>query len=160
MAIGDTSSQPKVPKVYDWALQATKPTYKTDEITGLSTTLSTMSTAITAAAKAGLPEGGDTGQIPYAGETGRAWITPTLQADITLTAAAWVDGAQTVTSGIIKAPYTYGQPVIAMDATDEQVKAYLAAVPRVTAVSEGAMTVRATGKVPTVDIPLRLVVML
>ena len=68
------------------------------------------------------------------------------------------------------APYTYtlavtdvtassnGSLRIAQSATDEQFTAWGAAQPRVTAQAAGTLTVKATGTVPTIDIPVEVLI--
>ena len=68
------------------------------------------------------------------------------------------------------APYTYTLAVtdvtvssngvlrIAQSATDEQFAAWGAAQPRVTAQAAGTLTVKATGTVPTIDIPVEVLI--
>ena len=68
------------------------------------------------------------------------------------------------------APYTYTLAVtdvtvssngvlrIAQSATDEQFTAWGAAQPRVTAQAAGTLTVKATGTVPTIDIPVEVLI--
>lgn len=68
------------------------------------------------------------------------------------------------------APYTYtlavtdvttssnGSLRIAQSATDEQFTAWGAAQPRVTAQTAGTLTVKATGTVPTIDIPVEVLI--
>ena len=68
------------------------------------------------------------------------------------------------------APYTYtlavtgvtassnGSLRIAQSATDEQFAAWGAAQPRVTAQEAGTLTVKVTGTVPTIDIPVEVLI--
>lgn len=68
------------------------------------------------------------------------------------------------------APYTYtlavtdvtassnGAMRIAQSATDKQFTAWGAAQPRVTAQAAGTLTVKATGTVPTIDIPVEVLI--
>ena len=68
------------------------------------------------------------------------------------------------------APYTYtlavtdvtvssnGSLRIAQSATDEQFAVWSAAQPRVTAQAAGTLTVKATGTVPTIDIPVEVLI--
>ena len=75
----------------------------------------------------------------------------------TLTAAGWSDGVQSlVVSGVTAS--ANGSLRIAQSATDEQFAAWGAAQPRVTAQAAGTLTVKAAGAVPTVDIPVEVVI--
>ncbi len=75
----------------------------------------------------------------------------------TLTAAGWSNGLQTLAvSGITTS--SNGSLRIAQSATDEEFEAWGAAKPRVTAQAAGALLVRAAGTVPTIDIPVELVI--
>ena len=74
----------------------------------------------------------------------------------TLTAAGWSNGVQTLAvSGVTAA--ANGSLRIAQSATDEQFAAWSAAQPRVTAQAAGTLTVKAVGTVPTIDIPVEVV---
>ena len=74
----------------------------------------------------------------------------------TLTAAGWSNGVQTLAvSGVTAA--ANGSLRIAQSATDEQFAAWSAAQPRVTAQAAGSLTVKAVGAVPTIDIPVEVV---
>lgn len=74
----------------------------------------------------------------------------------TLTAAGWSNGVQTLAVSGVTATAN-GSLRIAQSATDEQFAAWGAAQPRVTAQAAGALTVKAAGAVPTIDIPVEVV---
>ena len=74
----------------------------------------------------------------------------------TLTAAGWSDGVQSLAVSGITAT-SNGSLRIAQSATDEQFAAWGAAQPRVTAQAAGSLTVKAAGTVPTIDIPVEVV---
>ena len=80
-----------------------------------------------------------------------------VSAAATLTAAGWSSGVQTLAvSGITAA--ANGSLRIAQSATDEQFAAWGAAQPRVTAQAAGSLTVKAAGTVPTIDIPVEVII--
>ena len=74
----------------------------------------------------------------------------------TLTAAGWSNGVQTLAVSGVTATAN-GSLRIAQSATDEQFAAWGAAQPRVTAQAAGSLTVKAAGTVPTIDIPVEVV---
>ena len=73
----------------------------------------------------------------------------------TLTAAGWSDGVQSLAVSGVTATAN-GSLRIAQSATDEQFAAWGAAQPRVTAQAAGSLTVKAAGTVPTIDIPVEV----
>lgn len=75
----------------------------------------------------------------------------------TLTAAGWSDGVQTLAVPDVTATAN-GSLRIAQSATDEQFAAWSAAQPRVTAQAAGSLTVKAAGTVPTIDIPVEVII--
>ena len=75
----------------------------------------------------------------------------------TLTAAGWSDGVQTLAVSGVTATAN-GSLRIAQSATDEQFAAWSAAQPRVTAQAAGSLTVKAAGTVPTIDIPVEVII--
>ena len=79
-----------------------------------------------------------------------------VSAAATLTAAGWSNGVQTLAVSGVTASAN-GSLRIAQSATDEQFAAWGAAQPRVTAQAAGTLTVKAVGAVPTVDIPVEVV---
>lgn len=80
-----------------------------------------------------------------------------VSATTVLTAAGWSDGIQTLTVSAVTAAAN-GSLRIAQSATDEQFEAWGAAKPRVTAQAAGTLTVKAVGTVPTIDIPVEVVI--
>ena len=81
-----------------------------------------------------------------------------VSAAATLTAAGWSDGVQTLAVSGVTAS-SNGSLRIAQSATDEQFAAWGAAQPRVTAQAAGSLTVKAAGTVPTIDIPVEVIVL-
>ena len=85
---------------------------------------------------------------------------PSCSIEVTLIASNWdadtktqtLDGLDLVDSG------TNGSLRIAQSATDEQFAAWGAAQPRVTAQSTGTLTVKVAGTVPTIDIPVEVLI--
>ena len=80
-----------------------------------------------------------------------------VSAAATLTAAGWSDGVQTLAVSGVTATAN-GSLRIAQSATDEQFAAWGAAQPRVTAQAPGSLTVKAVGTVPTINIPVEVVI--
>ena len=90
--------------------------------------------------------------------SGTDYALPSQSITATLTAAGWADNAQTLTiTGITAA--TNGMLRIAQSATAEQFAAFGAALPRVTAQAAGSITVIIAGTVPTVDIPVEVILL-
>lgn len=85
---------------------------------------------------------------------------PSSSIEVTLIASNWdadtktqtLDGLDLVDSG------TNGSLRIAQSATDEQFAAWGAAQPRVTAQAAGNITVKLAGTVPTIDIPVEVLI--
>lgn len=76
-----------------------------------------------------------------------------------LTASAWDADAKTQTVSVDGVTATSnGSLRIAQSATDEQFTAWGAAQPRVTAQATGTLTVKAAGTVPTIDIPVEVLI--
>ena len=75
----------------------------------------------------------------------------------TLTAAGWSNGVQMLAVSGVTASAN-GSLRIAQSATDEQFAAWGAAQPRVTAQAAGSLTVKAAGTVPTIDIPVEVII--
>lgn len=89
---------------------------------------------------------------------GTDYAPPSQSITATLTAAGWADNAQTLTvSGVTAA--TNGLLRIAKNATTEQFIAWGAALPRITAQVVGSITVTIAGTVPTVDIPVEVIIL-
>lgn len=79
----------------------------------------------------------------------------------TITTSGWVQSGngyeQTVNVTGVTASSS-GSLRIAQSATDEQFAAWGAAKPRITAQAAGTLTVKATGTVPTIDIPVEVLI--
>ena len=77
-----------------------------------------------------------------------------------LLAADWDAAAKTQTLSNMELidAYTNGSLRIAQSATDEQFTAWGAAQPRVTAQADGSITVKLSGTVPTIDIPVEVLI--
>lgn len=74
----------------------------------------------------------------------------------TLTAAGWVNNEQTLTLPAIYAANAPGDIKIADDATDDEMQAWVYAIPRKYGAMQGSITVRIIGHVPTIDIPIEI----
>ena len=113
-----------------------------------------------------VPDGGTTGQILKKTETGTEWAdesggSSSTTQTITLLTSGWTQSgsgyAQTVNvTGVTVS--SNGSLRIAQSATDEQFAAWGAAKPRVTAQAAGTLTVKAAGTVPTIDIPVEVLI--
>ena len=78
---------------------------------------------------------------------------------VNLTASGWDSGAKTQTVSVSGVTSTAnGSLRIAQSATDEQFTALGAAKPRVTAQADGSITVKLAGTVPTIDIPVEVLI--
>ena len=78
---------------------------------------------------------------------------------VTLSASGWDANAKTQTVSVAEVTATTnGSLRIAQSATDEQFAAWGAAQPRVTAQAAGTLTVKAAGTVPTIDIPVEVLI--
>lgn len=75
----------------------------------------------------------------------------------TLTAVGWSDGVQSLAVSGVTATAN-GSLRIAQSATDNEFEAWGAAQPRVTAQAAGSLTVKAAGTVPTIDIPVEVII--
>ena len=113
-----------------------------------------------------VPDGGTTGQVLKKTETGTEWAdesggSSSTTQTITLLTSGWAQSgnryAQTVNVTGVTAS-SNGSLRIAQSATDEQFAAWGAAKPRVTAQAAGTLTVKASGTVPTVDIPVEVLI--
>ncbi len=77
----------------------------------------------------------------------------------TLSASGWNSSAKTQTVSVAGVTATAnGSLRIAQSATDEQFTAWGEAQPRVTAQAAGTLTVKAAGTVPTIDIPVEVLI--
>lgn len=78
---------------------------------------------------------------------------------VTLIASDWDADAKTQTVSVAGVTAgTNGSLRIAQSATDEQFTALGAALPRVTAQANGSITVKLAGTVPTMDIPVEVLI--
>lgn len=89
---------------------------------------------------------------------GTDYAPPSQSITATLTAAGWADNAQTLTVSGVTAT-SNGLLRIAQTATTEQFTAWGAALPRITAQAADSITVTIAGTVPTVDIPVEVVIL-
>ena len=85
---------------------------------------------------------------------------PSVSIEVTLIASNWDADTKTQTlDGLdLVDPGTNGSLRIAQSATDEQFTAWGAAQPRVTAQANGSITVKLAGTVPTIDIPVEVLI--
>lgn len=90
---------------------------------------------------------------------GTDYAGPSVGVTATLTAAGWDADAKTQTVSVAGVTATAnGSLRIAQSATDEQFTTWGAAQPRVTAQAAGTLTVKAAGTVPTIDIPVEVLI--
>ena len=113
-----------------------------------------------------VPDGGTTGQVLKKTENGTEWAdesggSSSTTQTITLLTSGWAQSgdrySQTVNVTGVTAS-SNGSLRIAQSATDEQFAAWGAAKPRVTAQAAGTLTVKAAGTVPTIDIPVEVLI--
>lgn len=91
---------------------------------------------------------------------GTDYAPPSQSITATLTAAGWADNAQTLTvSGVTATATSNGLLRIAQTAATEQFTAWGAALPRITAQAADSITVTISGTVPTVDIPVEVILL-
>lgn len=90
--------------------------------------------------------------------SGTDYAPPSQSITATLTSAGWADNAQTLTVSGVTAT-SNGLLRIAQTATNEQFTAWGAALPRITAQAADSITVTIAGTVPTVDIPVEVVIL-
>ena len=89
---------------------------------------------------------------------GTDYAPPSQSITATLLATGWVDNAQTLTVSGVTAT-SNGLLRIAQTATNEQFTAWGAALPRITAQAADSITVTIAGTVPTVDIPVEVIIL-
>ena len=90
---------------------------------------------------------------------GTDYAAPSVGVTATLRASGWNANAKTQTVSVAGVTATAnGSLRIAQSATDEQFTAWGAAQPRVTAQAAGTLTVKAAGTVPTIDIPVEVLI--
>ena len=86
------------------------------------------------------------------------YAPPSQSFTATLTAAGWADNAQSLTVSGVTAT-SNGLLRIAQTAATEQFTAWGASLPRITAQAAGSITVTIAGTVPTVDIPVEVIIL-
>lgn len=86
------------------------------------------------------------------------YAIPSQSITATLTSTGWADNAQTLTVSGVTAT-SNGLLRIAQTATTEQFTAWGAALPRITAQAADSITVTIAGTVPTVDIPVEVIIL-
>ena len=106
----------------------------------------------------GLLKGDGAGGVSAAVK-GTDYAGPSVSVSATLTAAGWDVDAKTQTVSVAGVTATAnGSLRIAQSATDDQFTAWGAAQPRVTAQADGSITVKLAGTVPTIDIPVEVLI--
>ena len=106
----------------------------------------------------GLLKGDGAGGVSAAVK-GTDYAGPSVSVSATLTAAGWDAAAKTQTVSVAGVTATAnGSLRIAQSATDDQFTAWGAAQPRVTAQADGSITVKLAGTVPTIDIPVEVLI--
>ena len=104
----------------------------------------------------GLLKGDGAGGVSAAVK-GTDYAGPSVGVTATLIASGWDADAKTQTVSVSGVTATAnGSLRIAQSATDEQFAAWGEAQPRVTAQADGSITVRLSGTVPTIDIPVEV----
>ena len=106
----------------------------------------------------GLLKGDGAGGVSAAVK-GTDYAGPSVSVSATLTAAGWDADAKTQTVSVAGVTATAnGSLRIAQSATDDQFTAWGAAQPRVPAQADGSITVKLAGTVPTIDIPVEVLI--
>ena len=106
----------------------------------------------------GLLKGDGAGGVSAAVK-GTDYAGPSVSVSATLTAAGWDADAKTQTVSVAGVTATAnGSLRIAQSATDDQFTAWGAAQARVTAQADGSITVKLAGTVPTIDIPVEVLI--
>ena len=106
----------------------------------------------------GLLKGDGAGGVTAAVK-GTDYAAPSVGVSVTLTASGWNENAKIQTVSVSGVTATAnGSLRIAQSATDEQFAAWGAAQPRVTAQANGSITVKLAGTVPTIDIPVEVLI--
>lgn len=123
-----------------------------------NTDLAAVSGKQTRITASGLLKGDGAGGVSAAVK-GTDYAGPSVSVSATLTAAGWDAGAKTQTVSVAGVTATAnGSLRIAQSATDDQFTAWGAAQPRVTAQADGSITVKLAGTVPTIDIPVEVLI--
>ena len=137
----------------DSALQSVPSTYRT--ASAQDTIDSGKQSKITAS---GILKGNGAGGVSAAVK-GTDYAGPSVGVSVTLRASGWNANAKTQTVSVTGVTATAnGSLRIAQSATDEQFTAWGAAQPRVTAQTAGTLTVKVAGTVPTIDIPVEVLI--
>ena len=106
----------------------------------------------------GILKGDSSGGVSAAVK-GTDYAAPSVGVPATLTAAGWDTDTKTQTVSVAGVTATAnGSLRIAQSATDDQFAAWGAAQPRVTAQADGSITVKLAGTVPTIDIPVEVLI--
>ena len=106
----------------------------------------------------GLLKGNGAGGVSAAVK-GTDYAGPSVGVSVTLRASGWNANAKTQTVSVAGVTATAnGSLRIAQSATDEQFAAWGKAQPRVTAQADGSITVKLAGTVPTMDIPVEVLI--
>lgn len=106
----------------------------------------------------GLLKGDGSGGVSAAVK-GTDYAGPSVGVSVTLSASGWDADAKTQTVSVEGVTATAnGSLRIAQSATDDQFTAWGAAQPRVTAQADGSITVKLAGTVPTIDIPVEVLI--
>ena len=106
----------------------------------------------------GLLKGDGSGGVSAAVK-GTDYAGPSVGVSVTLSASGWDANAKTQTVSVEGVTATAnGSLRIAQSATDDQFTAWGAAQPRVTAQANGSITVKLAGTVPTMDIPVEVLI--
>ena len=106
----------------------------------------------------GLLKGDGAGGVSAAVK-GTDYAGPSVGVSATLSASGWDEDAKIQTVSVAGVTATAnGSLRIAQSATDDQFTAWGAAQPRVTAQADGSSTVKLAGTVPTIDIPVEVLI--
>ena len=106
----------------------------------------------------GLLKGDGAGGVSAAVK-GTDYAGPSVGVSATLSASGWDEDAKIQTVSVAGVTATAnGSLRIAQSATDDQFTAWGAAQPRVTAQADGSITVKLAGTVPTIDIPVEVLI--
>ena len=125
------------------------------KFTSVQSDIDTKQTKITAS---GILKGNGAGGVSAAVK-GTDYAGPSIGVSVTLRASDWNVNAKTQTVSVAGVTATAnGSLRIAQSTTDEQFTAWGAAQPRVTAQAAGTLTVKAAGTVPTIDIPVEVLI--
>ena len=108
--------------------------------------------------KSGILKGDGSGGVSSAVK-GTDYAGPSVGVTVTLIASGWNANTKTQTVSVAGVTATAnGSMRIAQSATDEQFTALGVAKPRVTAQADGSITIKLAGTVPTIDIPVEVLI--